>query len=326
MRRFLSLLLCGLMLLSAASCSTSRTTPETVGSIGETTFSSKLYRLLQLNTARSNPDASEEELRQAVLEEMEHYAAVEARFTELGGELGEEGQAYVDQYAPTIWEQSQTEMEENGVDEATLEEYVAHLYREDSLLTLVYGKDGEQPVAEEEILDYARENLYYGVCVYLPLTGEEGSNVSADDQEREQVLAAAQRIQQASSDEDSMRAAAGAELPQVLALTERTWEEDDLDNYVYANLYTPENWAANLSEGAMEVLRGTEYGACSVLENENSITVFLRVDPEGEYTAEDLRPYVTRMMKEGELNEALALQGAELPHQLDEAAVDTLWN
>ena len=94
---------------------------------------------------------------------------------------------------------------------------------------------------------------------------------------------------------------------------------------VYANLFTPENWEANLSEGAMEVLRNTDYGACSVLENENSITVFLRLDPEGEYTAEDLRPYVTRMMKEGELDEALAAQGAELTHQLDESAVDAMW-
>lgn len=323
MKRVLSLLLCSLMLLSAASCSTSQTDPETVGSIGETEFSAKLYRLLQLNTARANPDASEKELRQAVLEEMEHYAAVEARFAQLGGQLGEEGQDYVDQYAPTIWQQSQTEMEENGVDEATLEEYVAHLYREDSLLTMVYGKDGEQPVGEEEILTYARENLYYGVCVYLPLTGDE--EAQSGDSVREQALSAAGRIQQAAADPDSLRAAAREELPQVLALTGRTWEEDDLDSYVYANLYTPENWAANLSEGAMEVLRGTSYGGCSVLENESSITVFLRLNPEEEYTAEDLRPYVTRSMKQTELDEALAAQGAELPHELDEQAIDALW-
>ena len=163
------------------------------------------------------------------------------------------------------------------------------------------------------------------MCVYLPLTGEEDQSISNDDQAKEQVLAAAQRIQRAASDEESMRNAASAELPQVLALTERTWNEEDLDSYVYANLFTPENWEANLSEGAMEVLRNTDYGACSVLENENSITVFLRLDPEGEYTAEDLRPYVTRMMKEGELDEALAAQGAELTHQLDEAAVDAMW-
>ena len=53
--------------------------------------------------------------------------------------------------------------------------------------------------------------------------------------------------------------------------------------------------------------------------------MFLRLDPQGEYTAEDLRPYVTRMMKEGELDEALAAQGAELTHQLDESAVDAMW-
>lgn len=323
MKRLLSLLLCSLLLLTAASCSTTQTDPETVGSIGETTFSTKLYRLLQLNEGRSHPDADEEEMRQAVLEAMEHYAAVGARFTQLGGELGEEGQAYVDQYAPTIWQQSQTEMEENGVDEATLEEYVAHLYREDSLLTMVYGKDGEQPVGEEEILSYARENLYYGVCVYLPLTGAEGTQIQ--ESAREQALSAAQRIQQAAVDTDSLRSAAEEELPQVLELTGRTWSEGDLDNYVYANLYTPDNWAANLSEGAMEVLKGTAYGACSILENEDSITVFLRLNPEDEYTAEELRPYVTRSMKQPELDEALALQGAELPHQLDEKAIDALW-
>ena len=323
MKRLLSLLLCSLLLLTAASCGTSQTDPETVGSIGETTFSAKLYRLLQLNVGRSHPDADEEELRQAVLEEMEHYAAVEVRFTELGGEMGEEGQAYVDQYAPTIWEQSQTEMEENGVDEATLEEYVAHLYREDSLLNLMYGADGEQPVGEEEILTYARENLYYGVCVYLPLTGEEETQIQ--ESAREEALGAARRIQQAAADTDSLRSAAREELPQVLELTGRSWTEDDLDSYVYANLYTPDNWAANLSEGALEVLKGTAYGACSVLENESSITVFLRLNPEEEYTAEDLRPYVTRSMKQSELDGALALRGAELPHQLDEKAIDALW-
>ena len=209
------------------------------------------------------------------------------------------------------------------VDEATLEEYVAHLYREDSLLNLMYGADGEQPVGEEEILTYARENLYYGVCVYLPLTGEEETQIQ--ESAREEALGAARRIQQAAADTDSLRSAAREELPQVLELTGRSWTEDDLDSYVYANLYTPDNWAANLSEGALEVLKGTAYGACSVLENESSITVFLRLNPEEEYTAEDLRPYVTRSMKQSELDGALALRGAELPHQLDEKAIDALW-
>ena len=323
MKRFLSLLLCGL-LLTAASCGVIRTDPETVGSIGETTFSAKLYRLLQLNERMSHPDAEEEELRQAVLEEMERYAAVEARFAQLNGEMGEEAQNYVDQYAPAIWEQSQTQMEENGVDEATLEEYVAHLYREDSLLNLVYGTDGEQPMEEGEVRTYARENLYYGMCVYLPLTGETGTQIQ--ESAREEVLGAARRIQQAASDTDQLRAAALEELPKVLEQIGRSWDEEELDSYVYLNLYTPENWEANLSADAMEVLRVTEYGACSVLENQNSITVFLRLDPEEEYTIGELRPYVVNSVKQPELDEALARQGAELVHQLDEEAIDALWD
>ena len=323
MKRFLSLLLCGL-LLTAASCGVIRTDPETVGSIGETTFSAKLYRLLQLNERMAHPDAEEEELRQAVLEEMERYAAVEARFAQLNGEMGEEARNYVDQYAPAIWEQSQTQMEENGVDEATLEEYVAHLYREDSLLNLVYGTDGEQPMEEGEVRTYARENLYYGMCVYLPLTGETGTQIQ--ESAREEVLGAARRIQQAASDTDQLRAAALEELPKVLEQIGRSWDEEELDSYIYLNLYTPENWEANLSAEAMEVLRVTEYGACSVLENQNSITVFLRLDPEEEYTIGELRPYVVNSVKQPELDEALARQGAELVHQLDEEAIDALWD
>lgn len=328
MKRCVSALLCLSLLVGLCACQskTMQTKIDTVGSIGETSFSGELYQLLVMNAVQADPQADQKKLRQSVLLEMERYAAIEENFARLGGEMGTEGQAYVDQYTQRIWEQSEETMSAKGIRRETLESYVAHLYRADQMLELFYGENGAQAVSDQEILDYTTENFYYGTCVYLPLTGKEGADIRQDGEAMDAVRGAAQRIQSDILSGTSPEEAAQKELPNILALTGGQLGEQGVQAYVYTNMYTPFNWEASLSQASIERLRAANLGECVVLENSGDITVFLRTDPLESYEIGDMRSYATYYMKQDELEAQLAQQGAEMAHDLDEAAMDAIWS
>lgn len=327
MKRCLSALLSLVLVLSLTACQKGATPSEvpTVGTIGSVSFSGELYQLLRMNAYQADPKASKKEMRQSVLQEMERYAAIEESFTQLGGEMGTKGQNYVNQYTQSIWDQSGETMSANGITRETLEAYVAHLYRADQMLELFYGETGAKPLTDQDILNYVGENFYYGTCIYLPLTGSNGEDIREDEEAMEAVRQAAGRIRSDVSGGTSPDDAAQKELADVLALTGGALDDEGTASYVYANMYTPFNWQASLSQSSIETLQTAEIGDCVVLENDGDITVFLRTDPQESYTADEMRSYATYYMKNEELQAQLAQTGAELPHDLDESAMDSLW-
>lgn len=327
MKRLLPAFLCLCLTLSLAACQKGADPAQvsTVGSIGNTSFSGELYQLLRLNAVQANPQDSEEDLRQAVLRAMEEYAAVEESFSQLGGEMGSEGEDYVAQYTQSIWEKSESTMSANGISKDTLEDYVEHLYRADQMLSLYYGENGVRALSDQDILDYVGDSFYYGTCVYIPLTGEENADIRQDQAAMDTAHEAANRIQQAIAAGSSPQAAAQQELPRALALTGASLDTQDVSSYVYTNMYTPFNWESSLSQASIEALQNMNIGDCIVLENSTDLTVFLRADPSTDYTPAEMRSYVTFYMKNDELKAELAQAGTQLEHNLDQATIDSIW-
>lgn len=327
MKRSLSAFLCLCLALSLTACQKGADPAQvsTVGSIGSTSFSGELYQLLRLNAVQANPQDSEEDLRQAVLLAMEEYAAVEESFSQLGGEMGSEGENYVQQYTQSIWEKSESTMSSNGISKETLEDYIGHLYRADQMLSLYYGENGVHALSDQDILDYVGDSFYYGTCVYIPLTGEDNADIRQDQTAMDTARKAASQIQQAIAAGSSPQTEAQQELPQVLALTGASLDSQDIGTYVYTNMYTPFNWESSLSQASIEALQNMNIGDCIILENSTDLTVFLRSDPSTDYTPAKMRSYVTFYMKNDELKAQLAQTGTQLEHNLDQSAMDSIW-
>ena len=170
-----------LLLSLALGCSLTGcvlSTPESVGRIGEVEISSGTYLLAQYDAyqqaaelAGTDQDPTDVSafLRQQItpeggeavqaadfvaektLENLDRYAAIETRFAQLGGTLTELEQAGAADYARQLMDQYGPVYEANGIGLETLERFETLLLKEEALLELVYGPEGETPVPVPEL-------------------------------------------------------------------------------------------------------------------------------------------------------------------------------
>ena len=189
MKKKLLALVCALvMIFSLASCGLS--TPDTVGKVGDFEVSSGLYLLAQFSayqqaaqladkdqdatdvkaflkaTITTDADSGETAVVQdyvadKTLETLRTFAAIDARFAELGGELTAEQTQVADNYAQQLMDQYGSTYTANGIGLETLKAYERIQLKHTLLLTLVYGPDGESPVDDSDLTaeDYNAEGL-----------------------------------------------------------------------------------------------------------------------------------------------------------------------
>ena len=173
MKKKLLALVCALvMIFSLASCGLS--TPDTVGKVGDFEVSSGLYLLAQFSAyqqaaqlAGKDQDATDVKafLKETIptdadtgetavvqdyvadktLETLRTFAAIDARFAELGGELTAEQTQVADNYAQQLMDQYGSTYTANGIGLETLKAFERIQLKHTLLLTLVYGPDGESP-------------------------------------------------------------------------------------------------------------------------------------------------------------------------------------
>ena len=189
MKKKLLALVCALvMIFSLASCGLS--TPDTVGKVGDFEVSSGLYLLAQFSayqqaaqlagkdqdttdvkaflkeTITTDADTGETAVVQdyvadKTLETLRTFAAIDARFAELGGELTAEQTQVADNYAQQLMDQYGSTYTANGIGLETLKAFERIQLKHTLLLTLVYGPDGESPVDDSDLTaeDYNAEGL-----------------------------------------------------------------------------------------------------------------------------------------------------------------------
>ena len=346
MKKKLLALVCALALtVSLVGCVFS--TPDTVGKIGDFEVTSGLYLLAQYDayqqaaqlagseqdaskvksflkaTITTNADTGEtavvsDYVAQKTLETLQTLAAVDARFTELGGELTEEQKSAADSYAQQLMDNYGDTYTANGIGLETLQLFQQLQYKHTLLLDLVYGKNGETPVEDGELTEHLDSTMYEIGFITVPLYNTSTFAFASDDQKAE-MLSLAQKAADsynASAPEDTSSqltafnsiassaltgicAVLDAEVPSTSTLQTDLLSESDLTD-------------AFTQEGAADTLRGLAYGQAAAIQYSGyAMMLAVRLDPLGVSTLDALRSQILSDLKGEELDDALAAYGED---------------
>ena len=360
MKKKLLALVCALALtVSLVGCVFS--TPDTVGKIGDFEVTSGLYLLAQYDAyqqaaqlAGSEQDASKvksflkatittdadtgetavvsDYVAQKTLETLQTLAAVDARFTELGGELTEEQKSAADSYAQQLMDNYGDAYTANGIGLETLKLYQQLQYKHTLLLDLVYGKDGETPVEDGELTEHLDSTMYEIGYVTVPLYNTSTFAFASDDQKAEMLQLAQQAATAANlmdyenvkDQVNALHAAAQSALPDIYAVLDAT-PSDDASSVQTELLTESDLTGAFTQEGAADTLRGLAYGQASAIQYTGyAMMLVVRLDPLGVSTLDALRSQILSDMKGEELDDALAAYGAQLASTLSSSAMGKL--
>ncbi len=97
------------------------------------------------------------------------YAAIDARFDELGGQLTAEESQEADNYAQQLMDQYGSTYKANGIGLETLKPFERIQLKHTLLLTLVYGPDGETPVYDSDLTEHLDNKMYELAYYNIPL-------------------------------------------------------------------------------------------------------------------------------------------------------------
>lgn len=359
MKKKLLALVCALALtVSLVGCALS--TPDTVGKIGDFEVTSGLYLLAQYDAyqqaaqlADSEQDTSKvnsflkatittdadtgetavvkDYVAQKTLETLQTLAAVDARFTELGGELTEEQKSAADSYAQQLMDNYGDAYTANGIGLETLKLFQQLQYKQVLLLDLVYGKDGETPVEDGELTEHLDSTMYEIGFITVPLYNTSTFAFASDDQKAE-MLSLAQKAadsynaaapEDASSQLTAFNSIASSALTDICAVLDAevpstsTLQTDLLSESDLTDAFT--------QEGAADTLRGLAYGQAAAIQYTGyAMMLAVRLDPLSVSTLDALRSQILSDMKGEELNDALAAYGAQLDSTLSSSAMSKL--
>ena len=360
MKKKLLALVCALvMIFSLASCGLS--TPDTVGKVGDFEVSSGLYLLAQYSayqqaaqlagkdqdttdvkaflkeTITTDADSGETAVVQdyvadKTLETLRTFAAIDARFAELGGELTAEQTQVADNYAQQLMDQYGSTYTANGIGLETLKAFERIQLKHTLLLTLVYGPDGESPVDDSDLTEHLDSQMYELAYVNIPLYNTSTFVFASDDQKAEmlqlaQQAATAANLMDYENVEDqvsALHAAAQSALPDIYAVLDATPSDDA--SSVQTELLTESDLTSTFTQdGAADAVRGLVYGeAAAVQYNGYSVILMMRIDPLQVSTLDALCSQILSDMKGEELDDALAAYGAQLDNTLNSSAMSKL--
>ena len=360
MKKKLLALVCALvMIFSLASCGLS--TPDTVGKVGDFEVSSGLYLLAQFSayqqaaqlagkdqdttdvkaflkaTITTDADTGDTAVVQdyvadKTLETLRTFAAIDARFAELGRELTAEQTQVADNYAQQLMDQYGSTYTANGIGLETLKAFERIQLKHTLLLTLVYGPDGESPVDDSDLTEHLDSQMYELAYVNIPLYNT-STFVFASDDQKAQMLQLAQaaaascsETQDGSASEQvsALHSAASAALPDIYAVLDSTPAEDAAS--VQTELLTESDLTgAFTQDGAADAVRGLVYGeAAAVQYNAASIILMMRIDPLQVSMLDALRTQILSDMKGDELEDALTAYGSTLENDLSASAMNKM--
>ena len=360
MKKKLLALVCALvMIFSLASCGLS--TPDTVGKVGDFEVSSGLYLLAQFSayqqaaqlagkdqdttdgkaflkaTITTDADTGDTAVVQdyvadKTLETLRTFAAIDARFAELGGELTAEQTQVADNYAQQLMDQYGSTYTANGIGLETLKAFERIQLKHTLLLTLVYGPDGESPVDDSDLTEHLDSQMYELAYVNIPLYNTSTFVFASDDQKAQMLQLAQAAAASCSETQDgsvseqvsALHSAASAALPDIYAVLDSTPAEDAAN--VQTELLTESDLiGAFTQDGAADAVRGLVYGeAAAVQYNAASIILMMRIDPLQVSTLDALRTQILSDMKGDELEDALTAYGSTLENDLSTSAMNKM--
>lgn len=362
--RFLSLGLAVAMLLGVTGCTVS--TPSSVGSIGGVEIPAGIYLLAQYNAyqtvsgladlatgetaddvkavlkAQCTGTIGDEEvttdgadyLERLTLRNLQYYAAVEAKFDELGATLDDAATSEAADTAASEWESDGDVYTANGISQATLEQYELNSAKADACLELIYGENGQTPVTDEEYIDFLYNDCRYVDVVQLPLF-DSASYAFADEDQNAQIQTLAQECADtlngwASAESGrterftSMYEAADQYVAQAMEVLGATPESGMGAYYVGSQLLTPET-LKSYGTTLTDALDAAGKGVWTTVDLGMSIGVMCDVDP---LEADTLQNYkdtydLLSLLKGDELQDQFYADGAAMEQNLDASAMKT---
>lgn len=359
-QKLLALLCAAALVLGLAGCVIS--TPDTVGSIGDAEITSGLYLLAQYNayqsaaslassdqdttnvksflkeTITTDSDSGEtatvsDYVADQTQKNLELYAAVEAHFDELGGQLTEAEEAQADSYASQLMDQYGNTYKANGIGLETIQRFERILIKSSDLLDLVYGEAGETPVSDADLTSHLENEMvelaYYTIPLYNTST-----YAFADDDQKAEMLSLAQAAvdgynsdipADANSQFTTFNTAASNALSGIYAVLDSTVPSDSTTSLQTELLSSSTIDSAFTIDGSADTIRGLSYGeAAAVQYSSLSMMMAVRLDPLAANTLSTVRSQVLSDMKSDELQDALAAYGASMEHSLDSSAMGKL--
>lgn len=354
------------MLLSLAGCNLS--TPASVGSIGDVDIPAGVYLLAQYNAYNTASGLAElatgetandvkavlkaectgtigdeevtatgaEYVEKLTLRAIEYYAAVETKFAELGATLEDAATSEVADNVDSMWESNGDLYEANGIGKNSLQAYLLNAQKASTILTLLYGPDGSQPVTDAEYTDYINNDCYYIESVQIPLV-DYSSYTMADDDQKAAIQQIAEECkntlsEQANTEEltgSALYEAASTYVPQAMEALGATMEDaTQAMYYAGAQLYTPDDLSSYGSDdynNLTDPLDEAGMNQWTVVDLGTTLLVARRIDPLKSYTVEDLTGMYDLLtaMKSDDLQNQFYADGAALAHNLDEGAMKT---
>lgn len=338
-KRFAALALAALLLAALFAGCTFKA-PATVGKVGDVEIPAGLYLLLQYNVygraegltteedvLKATLTVDEEEilgqdyLRRETLKAVENYAAVEILFAQLGGSLTEEELASADGYAETLWAGSQDKFSQNGIGLASLKLWMENSARAGKLLEMVYGPDGQQPVADAELTAFVNENYARASYLALPLLDYSTYTV-LDEEGDKQMNEIAGKIKAGLLAGEPIKELAAQYLPDAYALLNQSFDAANAEAAV-GSLLAPASQLAQYGEQAQSDLLGAKPGDVVIVDaGMNRLVCQMQAVLGDGVTLEDLRTSALSEMKQEELDQTLAQIGEGQPHALDQSAMD----
>ena len=361
--KFLSLGLALVMALTATGCAIR--TPATVGHIGSVEIPAGIYLLAQYeaySTAAGDADLATGETADDVaavlkaectgeiggeqvttdgadyvarltLRNLQYYAAVEAKFDELGGTLSSYSTSEAAEQAAELYESNSDLYRANGIGQDTLEAYQLNAAKAQSIARLIYGEDGQTPLTDEDYTTYLQDDCLFLDTVQLPLF-DAATYAFADEDQSEQIAALAQQCadtlngwataeQGRSERYTSMYEAAQQYVPQASEVLGATMESAAALDYVGSSLMTPEDivlYGSSLTDSVEE--NGLDHWF--VFNTGTAFTVMCAVDPLKVASLETYKaqPDVLTAMKGDEVEQMLYDEGAAMEQALDQSAMN----
>ena len=361
--KFLSLGLALVMALTATGCAIR--TPATVGHIGSVEIPAGIYLLAQYeaySTAAGDADLATGETADDVaavlkaectgeiggeqvttdgadyvarltLRNLQYYAAVEAKFDELGGTLSSYSTSEAAEQAAELYESNGDLYRANGIGQDTLEAYQLNAAKAQSIARLIYGEDGQTPLTDEDYTTYLQDDCLFLDTVQLPLF-DAATYAFADEDQSEQIAALAQQCadtlngwataeQGRSERYTSMYEAAQQYVPQASEVLGATMESAAALDYVGSSLMTPEDIVL-YGSSLTDLVEENGLNHWFVFNTGTAFTVMCAVDPLKVASLETYKaqPDVLTAMKGDEVEQMLYDEGAAMEQALDQSAMN----
>lgn len=362
-KRIVSLLCALALVVSLAGCAIS-STPASVGTIGETEISSGMYLLSQyqayyaaleaaqkqeVKDGETMPDyqamdtkdflaetitVEEEETKvsdfvaKQTLENLQYFAAVDAMFAEMNGELTAEQQDAISMNAKSIWDGSADLYEKNGFGLATIEAYQTTLYKADQLLRMIYDKDGTEEVSDSALKAHLGQDAWFLHTATVPLFNPNNFQMLDENTTKikAQCEAALEIYEEGRADSEDVyklfRDTMYDRLPAAYLVTESTFTPEQA---MATNLLDENALEAYFSEESAKKLRALKPGDTLLLDDSGfAIEMYQMVDPDETGEWDELRGNLLGTIYGPKLQERLVEKGASLEVKLDDAAMQKL--